>query len=525
MRQRSQTLGSQTLGLCLAALAASLPAAAFASGNRYTFSRADTAAVDYRATPHRPAAACESFGAGARLVAASAQAPEHCRIDGVFASGAGFQVNLPSAWNGRLYMYGNGGYAGEDAEGDREQASRALGLANGFATARTDTGHLASREPLATFALDHAKLTNHGHLAVHDTVTHAKALAAAYYGTRPRYAYWDGCSTGGRQGVMSAQRYPDDFDGIVAAAPTLDWSSIMIKGLWNRQALSGSGLTFERMGPVFKAVMARCDELDGLADGLIDDPRRCDFDPRRDLPSCEDGGGACFTALEAEALRKVYAGPPKGHGTPPWVVQTPGFEHPSTLFPFTMTPNGSPDVLTVFATSWTRYIGFKDPAYDPAAFDFRTDPGRIRGADPLFNPTPDLAAFKARGGKMITFWGWADTALNPGMGLHYYDQVVARQGLSKTQDFYRFFLIPGVAHCAGGYGPEEIDAMSDVIDWVEAGVVPARLPARRRGSDGGPPFNRAYCAYPAITRYDGSGDREDPGSYRCASPGDASPRK
>jgi len=280
---------STVLGLSLAALSLGAPTLGHANGNTYTFARAASSAVDYRATPYRPAMGCGDLGrpaAGlarqrAELVAGSPGAPEHCRVDGVFQSGAGFQIYLPTAWNGRLYMFGNGGYAGEDAEAPREQASRARGLANGFVTARTDTGHLASAEPLATFAQDPVKLVNHGYQAVHDTVAYAKALAAAYYGNAPRYAYWDGCSTGGREGVMSAQRFPADFDGVVAGAPTLDWSSIMIKGLWDSRALKGSGLTFAKMNLVFQAVMSKCDTLDGVADGLIDDPRRCDFDPRR----------------------------------------------------------------------------------------------------------------------------------------------------------------------------------------------------------------------------------------------------
>jgi len=520
--------GLAVFGFGIAALAAAMPAPARAEGNKFTFARADASAVDYRATRHRAAMSCEQLGRNGgdtaalkvERVPATAQVPEHCRIDGVLKSGAGFQVNLPMAWNGRLYMYGNGGFAGEDAEAPHEQASRDRGLANGFATARTDTGHLAASEPLASFARDRRKLVNHGYRAVHDTATYAKTLAAIFYGTRPRRAYWDGCSTGGREGVMSAQRYPADFDGIVAGAPTLDWSSIMIKGLWDRQALAGSGLSFDKMGLVFKAVIAKCDALDGVADGLIDDPRRCNFDPQRDLPACRDGGATadCFTASETEALRKIYAGPPKGAATPSWLFQTPGSEQPSTLFPFTMMRDGSPDVLSIFAASWMKYIGFKNPDYDPAQFDFASDPARIRGADVLFNPTPDLAAFKARGGKMITFWGWADTALNPQMGIDYYDRVVGRLGLPATQSFYRLFLIPGVAHCGGGYGPEEIDAMTDVINWVEKGITPDRLPARRRSTDGSPSYNRAYCPYPAATRYDGSGDREDPQSYSCAAP-------
>jgi feruloyl esterase len=179
-----------------------------------------------------------------------------------------------------------------------------------------------------------------------------------------------------------------------------------------------------------------------------------------------------------------------------------------------MMSDGSPDVLALFGESWMKYIGFRNPAYDPSTFDFHQSPALIRGADEIFNPTPDLAAFKARGGKMITVWGWADTALNPQMGIHYYDAVIDRHGLDATQGFYRLFLIPGVAHCSGGYGPDDIDAMTAVINWAEKGIVPTRLPARRT-TGGEVRYNREYCSYPATTKYKGSGDAEDPHNHVC----------
>ncbi len=516
----------QWLAMTALVVALALHSPARAAGGEYSFDRAATSPVDYGETPHRAGMACAALSAradeasalNATVVPAAASLPEHCRIDGLLPTGIGFQINLPTAWNGRIYMFGNGGYAGEDAESPREQASRDLGLKNGFATVRTDTGHLAAQEPLATFAVNSEKLINHGYGAVHATIVYAKKLASAYYGLAPRYAYWDGCSTGGRQGVMAAQRFPADFDGIVANAPTLDWSSIMIKGLWNHSALAHSGLTFDRMGEVFKTVMAQCDDNDGVKDGLIDDPRRCAFDAARHLASCSDkaAGAACFTPAEVAALQKLYAGPPKGVNTPAWVYQTPGFEHPSTLQLFVMNSDGSPDVLTLFAESWMKYIGFRDPAYESSTFDFHRSPALMRGADEIFNPTPDLAAFEARGGKMITAWGWADTALNPQMGIHYYDAVVDRHGLEETQGFYRLFLIPGVAHCSGGYGPDDIDAMTAVINWAEKGIVPTRLSARR--TKGGVRYHREYCPYPAATKYKGSGDPEDPRNYVCTTP-------
>src|SRR3954463_3805752 len=223
-------------------------------GNQSTFTNFASSAVDYRSTPFRSAKDCSSLDPGsgvrvtsAQLIATSGNVPAHCRLDGVIPNEIGFQINLPVAWNGRLYMYGNGGYAGEDAESEPEKASRNAALENGFATARTDTGHLASKEPLATFAVDPDKVVDHGYRAVHETILLAKKLATSFYDATPKFSYWDGCSTGGREGVVSAQRYPDDFDGIVAAAPTLQWTQVMIKGLWNQSALDGAGLTTAKM--------------------------------------------------------------------------------------------------------------------------------------------------------------------------------------------------------------------------------------------------------------------------------------
>jgi hypothetical protein len=504
--------------------AACVPAGA--SGNLHSFSRATDAKIDFRATPIRSTQDCKAFLTdiaggiritSAELIAAKDGVPEHCRVNGVIPQEIGFQFNFPVAWNGRLYMYGNGGYAGEDAEAPREQDSRNIALRNGFATARTDTGHLASKEPLGTFAVDHNKVVDHGYRAVHETVTLAKRLAGRFYGNAPKFSYWDGCSTGGRQGVMSAQRYPKDFDGIVATAPTLKWTDIMIKGLWNQRALDRGGFTPAKMQTVFSSFTAKCDAGDGAKDGLVSDPRQCKFAPAADVKRCEPGkdAGDCLTEAQAMALQDLYDGPKDGSGKPIFVGQVPGAEDPSVLAPFVMMPDGSANALTRYADSWMKYLAFQNPGYDPKTFDFDKDPQRIRKMDEIFNPTTDLTAFRDAGGKMITFWGWADNALNPQMGMQYYDEVAEKFGLDNTKSFYRFFLVPGFAHCRGGYGPNEVDAMSVIIDWVEGGVVPQRLPARKTEKDGRVKYQRAYCAYPQLTTFSGAGDPEDPKNYSC----------
>jgi feruloyl esterase len=495
------------------------------AGNFNSFTKAPAAKVDFRATPIRATQECASMaGATAdgvriissEMIAANDSVPAHCRINGVIPTEVGFHINLPVAWNGRLYMYGNGGYAGEDAEAPNEQKSRDTALSNGFATARTDTGHLASKEPLGTFAVDHTKVIDHGYRAVHETVTLAKKLVTQFYGTPPKFSYWDGCSTGGREGVMSAQRYPSDFNGIVANAPTLRWTDIMIKGLWNQRALERGAFAQAKMATIFKAVTSKCDAIDGSTDGLIDDPRQCKFNPATDVKRCAPGNDNddCLTDGQANALQDIYDGPKDSTGKPIFVGQVPGSEDASTLAPFLMMPDGSQNVLTRFANSWMKYLAFQDPNYDPKSFDFDKDPQRIRKIDEIFNPTIDLAAFRDAGGKMITVWGWADNALNPQMGTNYYDELARMYSLANTQSFYRFYLVPGLAHCRGGYGPTDVDALTTLIDWAEGGTVPERIPAQMT-KDGKVKFQRAYCAYPQATRYKGSGDTEDPKNYTC----------
>ena len=321
---------------------------------------------------------------------------------------------------------------------------------------------------------------------------------------------------------MAASKYPDDFDGIAAAAPTLRWSDVMMKGLSNQMALDDAPtLTHAKLGTVFEAVLARCDAKDGVVDGLLADPSQCDFDPVRDLPRCTGAvNDSCFTEAETTALAKIRQGPTiKGRN---YFPQYPGMEEASTARTWIRNPDGSPNVLTVFGESYMKYMFFlpeQDPDYDWKTFDFDTDPDRMTMINDLWNPKPTLEAFKARNGKILTYWGLADAALNPIMGTDYYAEVADRMGgVEQVQDFYRMYMVPGVAHCSGGYGPDEIDAMTPLIEWVEAGKTPDRLLAQKT-VDGQLKYNRAICPHPQATVYQ-SGDPELPESYTCVSPGD-----
>ncbi len=223
-----------------------------------------------------------------------------------------FEVNLPAAWNGRFYMIGNGGLAGQGPDDQRRAAERGAALEHGFAIASTNTGHDAGEEPSGTFVLSNPrKAIDYAYRAVHVTATTAKEIAGRYYGRAPAYSYWNSCSNGGRQGLLEAQRYPADFDGIVANAPWVDQTGFTIGALWNQRALDQAPVSAGKVALVARQVMEQCDAVDGLADGLIDDPRECSFEVARDVPQCPAGqdSDACLTAPQAAAIQKIYDGP------------------------------------------------------------------------------------------------------------------------------------------------------------------------------------------------------------------------
>ena len=507
------------------------PAAGAQNGS--SFLDASRSAIDYTVATTRPAVACESLVSltdhdytvvSATRVDATPDVAEHCRVFGVIPPEIRFNVNLPTGWNGRFYMHGNGGYAGNppDSAGTLRTAGQAL--ARGFATAYTDTGHDSRVEPLGTFAHDNlGKEIDYAFRAVHLTAVTAKTLIAAYYGTAETYAYWDGCSTGGRQGLMSAQRFPDDFDGILAGAPVLNFTDTQIAYVWINQALANTPVTPAQMTLVGDAVYDRCDATDGLEDGLITDPRACDFDPARHLPVCgvsdrdRDGDERCFSTGEIETLEAIYGGPMR-NGTQLFPGQPLGAEAGNGWNRWIVSARGRSLGLT-FADTFFKYLAFTpdDPEYDWRTFDFETDPDRVTIREILDATDPDLSAFRARGGKMITYFGWADTALNPMMGVNYYEDVRATMGEATAADVYRLFMVPGMFHCRGGLGTDRFDALTPLVNWVEGGVAPEEIHATRI-EDGEVTRTRPLCPHPQVATYTGSGSIDDASNFICATP-------
>jgi feruloyl esterase len=450
----------------------------------------------------------------ATTIGANAGTPEYCRVAGLIQPEVRFEVNLPAVWNGRLYMFGNGGYAGEAIDGPPRQAIARRAIARGFATAQTNTGHDGLAEPLGTFAASPQKVIDYAFRAVHLTALTAKSLVQAYFGGAARHAYFDGCSTGGRQGLISAQRFPDDFDGIAVGAPVLDFSGTMISYAKDQKALAAAPLNADAVKTVADAVIAKCDAIDGVKDGVIDDPRRCAFSPSADVPTCRGDAptAGCLTAAQIHTVETIYA-PLERDGTtffPGWPV---GAE--SGWTPWFTSPNGH-GIQWNFGETYLKNIAFGRPNanYDWLTFSVHADLDKIQGARSLLDATdPDLSRFKARGGHIVSYVGWADPALNPLMSVNYYERVMKTMGPSTT-GFYRMFMVPGMGHCGGGAGTSTFDAFTPLVQWVETGTAPATLPASRVVG-GTTVRTRPLCPYPQVAVYKGSGSPDDSGNFSC----------
>ena len=529
---RSRRLGSIVVA-ALAVLAVVSPAAA---QNRYSFIDAARSPLNFSRATVKPQLACpdvRSLTTGSvsilavEIVAAADGVPEHCRVTGSIAPEIHFEVNLPAAWNRRFYMSGNGGFAGEASDSPPRAAVRAASLRHGFVTATTNTGHDATKEPLASFALDPQKVTDYAFRAVHLTAISAKGIAARYYDRPVAYAYWDGCSTGGRQALISAQRFPGDFDGIIAGAPVLNFVDTTVAGLWNAAALAEAPLTLDTLKLVADVVYAKC----AGADGVIDDPRRCPFDPARDLPMCAGvvPGPGCVTEPQARALKKIYGGVMRdgkayfpGQPLGAEKAGTSAFGEPrssSGWDRWLIGRDGGKSLQLAYSESFMRYMAFgkPDPSYDWKTFDFEKDPDRMSDIRRVLNAVdPDLTAFRNRGGKLLMYFGWADTALTPFMAIDYYEKALARNG-PDTRDFFRLFMVPGMFHCRGGIGTDRFDAMTTLINWVEGGTTPDSIPAARVEQDQ-VKRTRPLCPYPRVARYKGSGSIDDAASFACADP-------
>ena len=429
--------------------------------------------------------------------------PEFCRVAVTLKpapnSDIKAEVWLPSTgWNGKLQVVGNGAFAGTVS-----YPALATAVAAGYAAASTDTGHTG---PSANTFVHEDVVIDFAHRAVHETTVAAKAAIRGLYGNAPTFSYFNGCSTGGRQAMTAAQRYPEDFNGIVAGAPALYGSKQSFGQIWIYQATAdgASALPLEARRIVHESVLAACDGLDGARDGVLENPQSCRFDPQ--VLVCKEGTdpAACLTQPQVEAVKKIYAGasnPRTGEKI------FAGLERGSELG-WLAQPVG-------YAVDYFKYRVFKDAAWDPRSLNFDghmalvNTPGNL-----LFDATnPDLSPFTRRGGKLILYQGWAEPGIPPGYVVDYYGQVQAKT--RGARDSVRLFMVPGMGHCGGGNGASTFDMAAALAQWVTSRKAPASI-AASRVREGKSDRTRPLCPYPQIAVYKGSGDIEDAASFRCA---------
>jgi len=458
--------------------------------------------------------------------AAYKDVPAFCRVQGILKPSADsnieFEVWLPSSgWNGKYESIGNGGFAGSI-----QHNLLAAGVRSGYATSMTDTGHKGTAID-GEWALGHyEKIVDFGYRAIHDTAETSKAIVQAFYGDAAKRSYFLGCSNGGRQALLEAQRYPTDYDGIIAGAPANFLTHHLAGFVWNAQALDTAPLPASKFKAIEAAALEACDALDGVKDGVIDDPTKCHFDPSKLLCSGTESD-ACLTEAQIGTLKKIYAGPKNSKGEQLFPGYLPGGETGFGGWGGWITGMGTAKSLQFsFAKGFFADMIFSDPNWDFRKFDFDRDTKVTddKGAR-TFNATdPNLKAFKDRGGKLILFHGWNDPAIAPVNTVNYYQTVVSKMGPKQAAGFVELYMVPGMQHCGGGPGPSEFGALvPNTLDpehsmaralehWVEDGVAPKDVIAKSANR------TRPLCPYPQVAKYKGSGSTDDASNFVCEAP-------
>jgi feruloyl esterase len=465
--------------------------------------------------------------------------PAFCRVAGVLKpssdSDIRFEVWMPaSGWNGKYHGVGNGGFAGSIS-----YAGLVTAVSRGYAASSTDTGHQAGGID-AGWALGHPeKVIDYGYRAIHETAVTAKAVIRAFYGEGPRRSYFNSCSNGGRQALMEAQRFPEDYDGIIAGAPANYWTHLLSAAAWDVKATLGTPESYfaaAKLPAIQAAVRAACDAQDGVNDGVLEDPSLCRFDAATLLCKGPESDG-CLTASQIEALKKIYDGPRDARGRRVFPGYSPGGEAEAGGWGAWITgPAPEKAAMFLFATQYFKNIVYQDPAWDFRTFDLERDTKAAvqKTAHILNSNNPDLKRFRARGGKLIVYHGWCDAAIPAQNAIDYFKSVEKKMGAKNAATFVRLFLAPGVQHCGGGSGPDSFGQMNGVegdaqhdLDaalerWVEEGVAPERLIASKYKSGTNPASGvvrtRPLCPYPQVARWNGTGGTDDAANFTCAAP-------
>lgn len=460
--------------------------------------------------------------------------PAFCRVAATLNpstdSDIKIEVWLPVAsWNGKYRGQGNGGFAGSIAFD-----AMAAAIKLGYATAGTDTGHTGND---ASWALGHPeKIVDFGWRGIHEMTVKAKAIIQSYYNSGPKQSYFSSCSDGGREALMEAQRFPADYDGIIAGAPANYWTRLLTSGmLMQAITLDGDGyIPPSKLPAINAAVLAACDAKDGVTDGLLNDPRLCQFDPAVLICKGADSD-TCLNETQARALKTIYAGAKDGRGR----FYFPGFSVGSEDAGWASWITGQAPRRSTGYFFGSQF--FTNMVYGKSDWDYRTfnfEEGsklaETRTGAALNSIDPNLKPFKARGGKLIMYHGWNDPAIPALNTINYFEDVVARMGRRDSESFLRLFMVPGMAHCGAGPGPnafgQNSSGLLDDVDhsvyraleqWVERGAAPARIIATKYNNDRtaqGVKMTRPLCAYPNVAKYKGSGDTNDAASFVCTPP-------
>lgn len=476
--------------------------------------------------------------------------PDFCRVSIVVVPRIHIEVWLPArTWNSRFQAVGNGGFAGSIS-----WFALGAALRDGYATASTDTGHTSAPPPEAGGAtvppgdgswgmkddgtLEWGLIEDFASRALFEMTITSKATIQAFYGKPPRYSYWTGCSTGGRQGLIQVQRSPDAYDGVLAGAPAIHWDRFIPGNLWPQVVMKedvGRPIEACKLELATRAAVAACDGLDGVKDGIILDPRQCRFDPEALRCSADAKPGcACLTDAEARAIREIWGGPRTAAGERLWFGPEPGAS---------LSALAGPEAFPIseWHLRWVRQDPDADwSALSHAGYEKTFADARLLFHDALGTDDPDLSRFRTFGGKLIMWHGWADELIPPRGTVDYYERIAARMGgLEEVQRFARLFMAPGVNHCTMGAGPNVFgqasvrlpppppirDARHDIfkalVRWVEGGVAPEKIIATKYMHDErsrGIARQRPICMYPLVAVYDGSGSIDNTGSFACRSP-------
>jgi feruloyl esterase len=450
-----------------------------------------------------------------------------CRVIGTVKptaeSDIQFELWLPRRedWNGKFEGVGSGA-----SRGAIEYQRLMRALVRGYATMATDSGHQSKSGFDVSWALGQPqRVTDFGYRAEHAATQAAKALTKKFYRRAPRHSYFVGCSQGGHHGLMEAQRFPEDYDGIVAGAPVYNWSGEMTEQLWNERALQrtpAGALLVPKLRLLYESVVKAC----AGADGLIDDPRQCSFDPSA-IRCTGANETSCLTDGEVEAVRQMYAGPKTSAGVQIYPGLSRGGEGGWDIL------WSKPGQLGGSGLDFYRFMVFQNPSWDLSMMDFERDPplakqelGNILDPD-----NPDLSGFAKSGGKIIVYHGWADHMVPSQVSIDYYDSVTAKLGFNRVNGFYRLFMVPGMWHCGGGPGANVLfqseeattvpldpdrDMLTALENWVEHGRAPSSFTASRLSKDGTVERTRLVCPYPDVAKYRGEGDVTKAESFACS---------